>query len=38
MTEHTGTVEVGRPANVVAIDTLGRLCWSVVGGRPVAVS
>jgi len=38
MTEHTGTVEVGLPANVVAIDTLGRLCWSVVGGRPVAVS
>jgi N-acetylglucosamine-6-phosphate deacetylase len=38
MTEQTGTVELGMPANVVAIDTFGRLCWSVVGGRPVAVS
>jgi N-acetylglucosamine-6-phosphate deacetylase len=30
------TVAVGRPANLVAVDPLGRLCGSVVGGRPVA--
>jgi N-acetylglucosamine-6-phosphate deacetylase len=31
----TGALAVGQQANLVAVDRLGRLCWSVVGGRPV---
>jgi N-acetylglucosamine-6-phosphate deacetylase len=33
--EHAGSVEVGQKANLVAVDTFGRLCWSIVGGQPV---
>ncbi len=35
LTERTGLLAVGQPANLVAVDAAGRLVGSVVGGRPV---
>jgi N-acetylglucosamine-6-phosphate deacetylase len=37
LTERAGSLEVGQEANLVAVDTSGRLCWSFVGGKPVPV-
>jgi N-acetylglucosamine-6-phosphate deacetylase len=34
--QRAGTIAVGRDADLVAVDRAGRLCWSVVQGRPVA--
>jgi N-acetylglucosamine-6-phosphate deacetylase len=37
LAEHAGAIAVGQDANLVAVDTSGRLCWSFVGGKPVPV-
>lgn len=37
LSEHAGSVEVGQVANLIAVDTLGHLCWSLVGGHPAAM-
>jgi N-acetylglucosamine-6-phosphate deacetylase len=35
LTERAGSLAVGQPASLVAVDAAGRLVGSVVGGRPV---
>jgi N-acetylglucosamine-6-phosphate deacetylase len=37
LADHAGSIEVGHEANLVAVDTSGRLCWSFVNGKPVPV-